>query len=413
VIYRGSHAPPGKRSVNVTEADRFGALARVLAERPGPPTPPIQFARCDLTEADQPESADEFSKAVQARADRFIAEFAEQLRRRPDAADHALGAYLKVDQARFDALTAFTATRPQCSENPECWTEASRAADLAVRPQVDEVARATYSTDRADIYALGMVACNSAQGRSTVGPCAQLSAAQWARLDPNNAIPWLFAAGEAANRGELMARDEALFRASQASFSNAYSPAFASLLQRKELQAQPLEVQAAFAVSIFGAEGATSILSYQSVMQFCSQAAVADPNRRQTCSDLASVMSDRADGELSLMLGIRIGERVGWPASRLDVLRTRKDAYVQFVTERIASVEVNDCESLRKTHSWVTDTVQYGDLGAFKRDVANGDVNEAELAERYRAERNRAEAQRTASAPEVRATPEAEAKSKP
>jgi hypothetical protein len=130
------------------------------------------------------------------------------------------------------------------------------------------------------------------------------------------------------------------------------------------------------------------------VQEFCSVDAVADQNRRQVCSDLAEVMTERADTSVSLAVGWHVAKRVGWPPDRLTALYDRMAAYIQidqtfggWPTE-IPKNE-GSCDFLRSLHSLVSDASRYGQIGAYQRAIAARGQTEAQLAEIQRSEERR------------------------
>jgi hypothetical protein len=338
-----------------------------------------------------------------------FSELARQLSLSLSPADRTLGLSWRMRLAQGEVYRAFS---PKClkenrrEDRRECWAEAERVAWQAGSIFREPLAKFASTSDSPEVYAIGFYACGATFKPRADSQCAQLSAEQWAKLEPNNAIPWLYVANAAATRGDLATRDEALFRASQAQTSDTYRSAFADrLLQSETLRSQPLERQTAVDGVALDLLSSVLVVSYAPVYEFCSVDAVADPNRRQVCSDLAEVMTERADASVSLGVGWNVAKRVGWPPDRLAAVYDLMDASRKIVAE--IHPRDGDCESLRSLHSWVGDALRYGELGANQRAIAASGKTAAQLAqmqrsedERMRIEREQAQASAKSSLPE-------------
>jgi hypothetical protein len=343
-----------------------------------------------------------------------LSELARQLSLSQAPTDRSLGLYWQAHVASFEAFRAYEAKNPKCFEknNRECPAEANRIGAQAARVYREPLAKFASTSDNSEVYAIGFYACDSYFAPGTDSQCTQLSAEQWARLEPNNAVPWLYVAREAAKRGTLATRDEALFRASRAQTSDSHWSTFvAHMLQSSAQGSQPLEIQTAAdrtGLGWFGTSDAPAPSVYPQVYNFCSADAVADPNRRQVCSDLAEVMTERADRPVTLFVGSKVANNVGWPPDRLRILQDRMAAYTKIDQTSLWSPEnAGSCDFLRSVHSWVSDALRYGQVGAYQRAIAASGKTAAQLAqmqhseeERRRAEQAQANASAKASLPE-------------
>ena len=390
-------APPGR-----------GALSMLLQAGPGLPLVSGRTVRADLNAKvrrchDEKAAADRGGTDIAPPSiEAMLADLGRQLAPSPAATDRALGAYLSMTRLQDRAMADFEAARPGCASDPKCQADASRAAETAGNSAREAVVRLASTTDRPEVYALAFYACHSSSEVQPSGPCTQLSAEQWARLEPGNATPWLFAADAAQKRGDAAALDEAMFRASQAPFNDSHESVFGALLQPAELQAQPLQVQVALDVGVFAIAAGLAYPGYGTAEQYCSVEAIGDPNRRQVCTDLARMMAERSDTLVSLALGLRLAERVGWPPDQLEALQQRWDAYEQIVPQ---DPDLDNCEALGALDSIFVDALHHGQVGALRRAVAASGRTEAQLgqlAQRRRAElKSRAE-EVPAKAPEAR-----------
>lgn len=79
-----------------------------------------------------------------------------------------------------------------------------------------------------------------------------------------------------------------------------------------------------------GAWAAGVLSSYQSLSLVCHpEVLAARPSRRMACEGLARTMSDRGQNLLQVLLGLRLGETLGWPLEEVRVKRLAVDAGVQ------------------------------------------------------------------------------------
>jgi len=298
-------------------------------------------------------------------------------------ADHALGLYVQMAAAAVDIHTQFAQQNPQCGQDPSCGPREDAALLQGARPYLDGLAAiATASSDPA-AYGLAYLSCTGTDGTAP-GGCAQLSARQWAQIEPQNALPWLFVAGEASGQSQAPLVADAVFRASQAHGIDSHWRLYAKLLDASALQGQGVDVRNDVAIAAMGMAAATRFAPYQPVFAYCASDALADANRRQVCDDLANMLTEHADTTTGLMVGTRMGERLGWPATRLDALRARRDAYYQLAVDRIGS-DPESCASLARQRAWIAQTLAYGETGASERAIAASGQTVAQLARRRRA----------------------------
>jgi hypothetical protein len=277
-----------------------------------------------------------------------------------------------------------------CSPNDEqCHAEVSRARAEAVRPHADAIARIASTTNQPDVYALGFYACGWSGAFSEEGRCALLSAGQWARVEPDNAFPWFLAADAAAKRGDLAARNEAFFRASKAAHLDSHQSVFADLMRSDPMRPEASEAQTGIAITIMGIVAARPFPWYRSLLSFCGANEVSEPNRRQVCSDLAELMTDRSDLQSHLTAGMRIAERVGWPENRLAALRDRRDALMQISMQRLAAKTTSDrCGSFANLSASMAKVLRLGDMEAGRQYLAASGSTVAQLAQAWRAQRS-------------------------
>ena len=277
---------------------------------------------------------------------------------------------------RERTLAALVAAADEPSRAGGLFLGSSAALDDALD---DALARLAQTTRDARVYALAFHACGATQMRR--GACQLLSAAQWARLDPDNAVPWLYAAEAAEAQSDAAGLGEAMYRVSQARHIDSsagtlpllvleHAPANdAALPGTVELLADVLRAQAAF------------VPPYPSVLRYCGATALRDSNRWQTCAGIAEVLAARSDALADRKVGAAIGQQVGWTSGRLAALQAEQRA-----ARRIAAAAFDrrdaplDCGAARRTLAYIGEAARYGELGALRRAAARAGTTVAQLA---------------------------------
>ncbi len=125
-----------------------------------------------------------------------------QLQAREEDADRAA---LPTSPAGSDArragiLAALRASPDELARAAAVWLDVPASQDLAAL---------AVSSHNPALYALAFHNCR--QLGNARGTCQLINAAQWARLAPDNAQPWLFMLSEAVQRKDMAAQNEALF----------------------------------------------------------------------------------------------------------------------------------------------------------------------------------------------------------
>jgi len=340
---------------------------------------------CDRSALLHPEDAPVEFARLEAAGSSLLKDIGAQLSTQGLPAKRALGQYLQMFAAADQSRSEAEAKEPQCATRDGCPDLAARAAEQGARGYRDALAQLATQGSDPQVYALAYYACAGTKASVDPGQCAQVSALQWARIEPANVVPWLYLAGEAAARHQAPLVEDALFHASRAQASDSHWSTLAGLLDTNAYQAAPQDVQDAAVVTALGVVTAFSIPQYQAIVKFCSIDGVQDANRHQLCDALASVMTEHADTLISVHLGTHIGERLGWSAQRLQSLGDAKDAMFQLGRERSGGGS-DDCQALPKFRAWTIALLRYGEIGAFQRTLALTRQTEAQLAQRYRVE---------------------------
>ncbi len=314
-------------------------------------------------------------------------------------------AALFVAAQSLDAKTraAFFEQHPPCGNSELCTKQVNAAAGAAAFKHIDEIAKlAIYSTDPRQ-YALAFHACQF-QANPAIGYCSQISATQWAYRDPGNGTAWLYVATQASKGRRNSEFDEAMFQFSRAKkFDLGLSP-LSRLQSSESLQSENVTVHPAVTMMISGVLAKHTWPDYQGVMDYCQIPALRDANRRQVCNDIGTNLARDEATLINRMLGVKLGERLGWADSILDPLREELDAFralanTPFDALPSASAKADDSEMEAclfgvQVTKQAEDRVRLGEIGALRARMNSQPLTRKALAEQYRAHAQQALAKR-------------------
>jgi len=263
-------------------------------------------------------------------------------------------------------------------------SELSRAAALyleasaAAAASRDQLARMALSTADPKVYGLAWNAC----GLRQEGACQMISAGQWARLDPYNAVPWLFAAALANDRKDIAAVDDAMHHVAKAQRSETGGNVLQSVLlahvpsgQRELLGSVQLLRDAA---------RSAMAPDHASATQYCKDEAIRDVNRRQACAEIADVLAVKSSALAEQKTGAAIGKRVGWSAQRVESIEMEHDAVGWALGTLGDGGEQLSCERAERQLSSMRDIARHGEVGAARLAIQRSGKSVAEWARAQR-----------------------------
>ena len=248
----------------------------------------------------------------------------------------------------------------------------------------DALAQSVVSSTDPQAYALAFNVCrSSAPGE---GACQMLSASQWARLDPGNATPWLTLLSDAKARKDRAAENEALYRIGTAQRSDIGFFA-APGLAANAAAGDDVSVLAAWSVAVemLGYASAWTVPGYQHVVTACKGGALNDSNRRQTCSAIADVLTDRSNSFSDRMMGVAIGKQLGRPAERREWQSDEYAAYVESLGTSSTGRQSLACADLRRGLDHFRRNAVLGEIGALREWVAQSGKKAEDFAREARA----------------------------
>ena len=313
-------------------------------------------------------------------ADVAFSSVADALASQSDPKIQAVGLYAKLVVAMRRAGDEYGRLTGECTDEP-CVQRRWKVASEAAGPRAQTLARLAVASQDPGAYALALYGCRLNRND---GACAQLSAAHWSELEPDNAVPWFYLADEAASRKDETALSEALSRASRAKTSDYHWSTVLAMAEQpaaRELASAPRLV---YLSQLLGIYAALPIPTYLAVSNACSAGRMADSTRGQLCLDLATMMTERSKSLLEFSLGTAIGERGGWPADRVQRLRDEIDAISYIGQTELLADDVHSCRFLELLEARTGELHSPGELPSARRKISNSGRSAAVLAQGWR-----------------------------
>lgn len=246
----------------------------------------------------------------------------------------------------------------------------------------DEVVQLAVGAADPAVYAMALSMCNTATEADSA--CGQLSAQRWARIDPDNAEPWLLIAGKARARHDSAAEADAFSHAATAHKIETYTDSLFAFAEAELPQdTTPLE-RAYLATEVIGVE-AGSRLPYGIVAHHCSGAAQQDSTVRQQCDSLAELLVTKGTNLLDLVVGTGIGAHAGWPSERIQALVQEQHALMQATMQQTPSDTdmLWTCDAVGRLNAYMVQRVRLGELGAARDILERSGESVEEMARRY------------------------------
>jgi hypothetical protein len=273
----------------------------------------------------------------------------------------------------------------------------TRAAARLARDERDALALTARQGSDPAVYAMAMQACLRGGPAPASPACAALSAEQMARLDPDNVVPWLHVAVQAAQRQDTQGVAEAVYRASLAHVSRQHEFAFADLALSALPPDWPARDAMLASAKVLEIHASLNLPSYLPVVQYCAKERMHDANLQQTCDRLARVLMERGDTLVDFGIGRRLGERAGWPAEVVELNNARMQAYKRTLSDGDAlasSAPISTgCDSLRQGVYTAFEHARYGERASVQEKVRAAGLSDATVLERWRqAQRERTSA---------------------
>ena len=196
-------------------------------------------------------------------------------------------------------------------------------------PSNNELVLLAINSDDPAIYAAALGQCRTSDFQMTVGPCQGLSLEQWAHIDPDNALPWLWIAARARRAQNEAVSNEAMSQAARASRIASYSGEMAAVaLDALPRDVSPLEkaVVGAVLTSLYRVETPWELA------ELCSEEALQRAERKDQCSSIAKLLAAEGSPLSDVVAAQELGRRLVWPndqSAALDEEQKSWSTYVQ------------------------------------------------------------------------------------
>jgi hypothetical protein len=223
---------------------------------------------------------------------------------------------------------------------------------------------AAGGTDPA-VYAIAAGLCKTGlSDADTAGACQRISLAQWARLDPDNAVPWIAVAQGARTRGDTHAEASAFARAAAAhKIDNSGESLLSFAITEMPPDATPLE-KSALTIELIGYEAAWARPELSEILRYCSVAAVEQDETRKECKAVAELLVGPGTTLLNFVLGGGLGERVGWPAERVQQIAAEREALLRIESDNEQNLW--SCETLSRVNEFIDKRLRQGEISALR-----------------------------------------------
>jgi hypothetical protein len=244
--------------------------------------------------------------------------------------------------ATIDAIVEASAAQGRAG------THAAHAAALLVAGRVDQLAATAASSRDPVAYAIAWQACLQADARDAPS-CSLLNAAQWARLEPDNAVVWLTLAEEASEHGDSQLEAEAMARAAGAPTARSHSAAVPALLGPAAPRRQPLSLDTLTAG--WRASSMWRAVGPGQVQRYCEPAAPGS-ERAAVCDRLAAMLIERASDLPLRSAGIELARRLGWSAGRVEAW-SEEQAALEEIGGPQTMISMLDCANALRVQRWM------------------------------------------------------------
>ncbi len=280
-----------------------------------------------------------------------------------------LGSASRINDARARLVATLRSSKSELARATGLWLSKIDAG-AGIDETRDALARSVVSSTDPKAYALAFNVCRS--NKRNEGACQLLSASQWARLDPGNATPWMTLLSEAKARKDRAAEEDALHQIATAQRSDLgfFATVGVALSAAPDDDASVLAAWGT-AVELIGMAAAWSMPSYQHVMVACKGAALNDSNRRQTCSAIAQVLTERSNSFIEQSVGGSIGKHLGLPAERREWQSAEYSAYLAAQGASSTGHQSLACADLRRGLEGFRRAAAVGEIGALREWVAH------------------------------------------
>ncbi len=311
-------------------------------------------------------ATDEPSIVIQKYSDspgEAISKAVTALTQSPIEKKRALGFYLQAANAGWAELEAFSKQYPEWHGDEtysKKYTEISDRYYSSVSPELIKLAE---TTNDPDVYAMAFHQC---QKKKAAG-CSNVTAEQWAKLDPDNAVPWLAIAGGAIQRKDAVAGDAALEKFASLPKLNSRKPPLADVLQSEQIQSLAPMTKANVGFNLMATNGSLMLYDLGRFGKYCGLEFASSDKRKEICGLVANRFADQDEDWVTKMMGRNIGERAGWSKSRTGAIKAEFEEYISLAIEEVSDPKMLSCDGLTRLNERAIDMLKLSEIGAFRK----------------------------------------------
>ncbi|MEO8385762.1 MAG: hypothetical protein ABI583_11005 [Betaproteobacteria bacterium] len=278
------------------------------------------------------------------------------------------GSKYRICQGDFDCLGKLLKSNTANDAPPQAIAAAAPLINLALeRRDPDTIAAAIY-------------AC---AGRRD-GVCGTISVADWAAVEPNNAVVWLKMADAALYANDLVGRNAALRRAAVATTYDLRAPSLASVLDSDLVKAQSSLVQFHISNELVTSNFNTLTPPITAAARYCLHDKTPDAERSTICDALASKLSQHDEGLIGLATASAIGKKLGWDAARLQAIQDERAVFDGWARDTYLGVRTYSCEYLAHNNRLAKQMLSKSERQIGREVVGKSGKSLAEVAKAYR-----------------------------
>jgi hypothetical protein len=229
----------------------------------------------------------------------------------------------------------------------------------------DELVQLAAGGQDAAVYAVAAGLCRTGlSDADAAGSCQRITLTGWARLDPDNAVPWIAIAQSARARGDANAEASAFARAAAArTIDNSGESLLSFALSEMPRDATPLE-KSALTIEFIGYETAWGRPEISEIGRYCSPTAVHQNATRKECNAVAELLVGPGTTMLYFSFGGTLGQRVGWPAERVRQVVDEKEALLQLETRNEQNLW--SCDTVSRVNAFIVERERVGEIAALR-----------------------------------------------
>jgi hypothetical protein len=234
------------------------------------------------------------------------------------------------------------------------------------------------------IYAMAVYACAPVFGPAAGGECDQITAKAWADMDQDNAAAWSAAAREARRAKDKIAENADYSNAAKAARVDNYVQSFSIIAE--PMQPSDLGPLEQYRLS-YDFNSLANTLSRPLFSFYAPRCAAADAAVQSECRDMAALLLSKGTTVQDFSEGIAIAVHSGWPKGRLAALKEKGDALQTLLMARATNRGEADpwsCDVVNRGKAFLRDWQQFGELGAYERELEQSEKTVPELAQEHK-----------------------------